>query len=111
MGAPEHEPGTAAPRRARRADLPAPAHTQVAAQDEAAIEAQEQVLAHCLDAQEPATVETLGRQLRRGTRMRGLDRHALPDEHLKPTRGSVEGIAFGHFRNQRSRAGATVQSR
>ena len=44
--------------------LPAPAHAQVAAQDQAALEAQEQVLADRLDRLEPAAVEPLGREHR-----------------------------------------------
>ena len=77
--------------------LPAPAHAQVAAQDQAALEAQEQVLADRLDRLQPAAVESLGRERRGRARMRRLDRDALADQHLQPSRRAVERVSLGHF--------------
>ena len=53
--------------------LPAAAHAQVAAQDDAALEAQEQVLADRLDTQQAPPVEALGNALRGRARVRRLD--------------------------------------
>ena len=77
LGAGQHEPRLAAPRAPRSTHLPAAAHAQVAAQHEAALEAQEQVLADRLDRLEPATVEPLGDEHRGRARVRRLDRDAL----------------------------------
>ena len=85
-------------RSARAAPLDAPTalHPQVAAQDEPALEAQQQVLADRLDRLEPAAVEPLGEALRRRARMRRLDLDPLADEHLQSRGGAVQGVTFGH---------------
>ena len=77
--------------------LPAPAHAQVAAQDQAALEAQEQVLPDRLDRLEPAAVEPLGRERRGRARVRRLDRDALADQRLQPARRAVERVSLGHL--------------
>lgn len=68
----------------------------MAAQDDAALEAKQQVLPDRVDRLEPPAVEALGEALQRGTRMRRLDLHALADEDLEPACRPVEGIALGH---------------
>ena len=92
----QHEPGLAVRLGAALDDLPAAAHAQVAAQDQAALEAQEQVLADRLDRLEPAAVEPLGRERRGCARVRRLDRDALADQHLQPSRRAVERVSLGH---------------
>ena len=79
-----------------RANLPAPAHAQVAAEDEPALEREQQVLSDRLDGLEPPAVEPLCQPLNRGLRMRRLDRNALTDENLKPPSCAVKRVAFGH---------------
>jgi hypothetical protein len=68
----------------------------MAAQDDAAFEAQEQVLAGRLDRLEAPPVEPWRKLLDRRTRMRGLDLDPLADKHLQPPRGSSERVTFGH---------------
>ena len=73
----QHEPGSAGAARAARLDAPAAGHPQVAPQHEAALEMEQQILAHCLDRLEQPPVEPLCELLARSSRMRRLDRHAL----------------------------------
>jgi hypothetical protein len=68
----------------------------MAAQDDAAFEAKEQVLAGRLDRLEPPPVEPRRKLLDRRSRMRGLDFHPLADECLQPPRGPSERVTFGH---------------
>src|SRR5437764_4212484 len=68
----------------------------MAAQDDAAFETQEQVLAGRLDRLEPPAVEPRRKLLDRGARMRGLDLEPLADEDLQPPRGPNERVTFGH---------------
>ena len=82
--------------RAAGLDAPATVHPQVAAQDEAAVEAEEEVLPDRLHPLEPPAVEPLGEPLHRGARVRGLDLDSLADENLQPLRRAVERIAFRH---------------
>ena len=79
-----------------RLDPPATGHPQVAADDEPALEAEQQVLADRLDRLEHAAVDTR-RDLRRlGARVRRLDLEPLADERLQPQRRTVERVALGH---------------
>lgn len=68
----------------------------MAAQDDAAFETEQQVLAGCLDRFEAPPVEPRRELLDRGARMRSLDLDALPDQHLQPPRGPSERVSFGH---------------
>ena len=77
-------------------DLPAALHAQVAAEHEAVLEAQEQVLADGLDLQQAPTVEALRDPRHTGARVRRLDRELLPDEDLEAPGRAVEGVTFGH---------------
>ena len=70
----------------------------MAPQDEAAVEAEQEVLALRLHPLEPPAVEPLGEPFHRGARMRRLDLDALADENLQPTGRAVERIAFRHAR-------------
>ena len=68
----------------------------MAAQDDAAFETQEQILAGCLDGLEPPAVEPRRKLLDRCARVRCLDLDPLADEHLQPPRRSSERVSFGH---------------
>jgi hypothetical protein len=68
----------------------------MAPENEAALEAQEEVLADRFDTLEPSSVELLGDTGRRSPRVRALHLHRLADEHLEASRGAVEGISLGH---------------
>src|SRR3954465_10381627 len=65
LGAPQHEPGLASPYRTPGLDPPAAVHPQMAAQDEAALEPEQEILSHRLDRLEPPPVEPLGKALHR----------------------------------------------
>ena len=75
---------------------PAAAHPQVRAEDDAALEAQDEVLADRLDRLEPPPVEPLGDPLGLRPRVRRLDLEPLADEQLEPRRGAVERVALRH---------------
>ncbi len=66
------------------------------AQDEAAVEVEQEVLAHRFHPLEPAAVEPRSEPFHRGARMRGLDLDALADEDLQPTGRPMQRIAFRH---------------
>ena len=89
LGAPQHEPRLPHSRHASPLDAPATLHAQMAAQDKAALEVEQEVLPHCLHPLEPPAVEPLGEALHRGARMRRLDLDALADENLQPPGGAM----------------------
>ncbi len=101
LAAAEHEPGQASDLRAAGEHAPAPGHPQVAAEDEAALEAEQEVLAARLDGFEDVPVEPLGDGKRTRPRVEGLDLDPVAHEHLETKRRSVQGIAFGHVGNNR----------
>jgi hypothetical protein len=68
----------------------------VAAQHVPAVEAEEQVLAASLNADEAPPVEPLRNPLRRGARMRRLYSYALPHKRLEAARRTVEDVSLGH---------------
>ena len=74
------------------------------AEDEVALEADQQVLADRVDRLEQTPVEPLGKPLAGSSRVRRLHLHALTDEHLQPRGGPVERVGFGH-------AGSVVRGR
>jgi hypothetical protein len=68
----------------------------VAADDQTALEMEEQVLADGFDSLEPAAIEA-GRKLLHGSaRMGRLDLELLSDKNLQAARGVVKGVPFGH---------------
>ena len=73
LGAAEDEPGPAARQRTAWPERPAARHPQVGAEDDAAVEAQHEVLADRLDGLEPPAVELRGDVLRPCARMDRLD--------------------------------------
>ena len=93
----EHEPRLAcAEVAAARVNPPAALHLQMAAQDDAALEAEEDVLAHRLDLLEHAAVQPFGDALHRRRGMRCFDFDAFADEDLQSLRDAVESISLGH---------------
>ena len=86
-------PRTSAAARHKR---PAAVHPQVAAEHVAALEAEQQVLAHCLDRKETAAVELLGDPADLRARVRRLHLDLLADERLEAARGAMEGVSFRH---------------
>ena len=90
-------------RRAATEDAPASLHAQVAADDEAALEAEQQVLPDRLDALESAAVEARGKLLYGGARMGSLDFDLLPHQYLQAARGTVKSVPFGHAAKGMSR--------
>ena len=81
---------------AGRPDAPPPSHPQVAAQDEPALEPQQEVLADRLDGLEPPAVEAVCDPRQRRARVRRLHSHPLADESLQTPGGAVEGVSFWH---------------
>jgi hypothetical protein len=70
----------------------------VAPENDPSLEGEQEVLADCLDREQPAPVEPLGQALRGRLRVRCLDRDTLTHEHLEPARRAVERVALGHGR-------------
>ncbi len=68
----------------------------MAPEHEAAFEAQEEVLAHCLDALQATAVQLLGNSRRSRARVRRLDLDLLTDERLQAPCGTVDRVPFGH---------------
>jgi hypothetical protein len=68
----------------------------MAAQDEAAVEVEQDVLADRFHPLEPTAVEPRSETFHRGARMRRLDLDALTHQDLQPAGRAVEGISFGH---------------
>lgn len=96
LAASEDEPGRPERARVRSLNAPAPARAQVAPEGQPALEAQEEVLPHRLDALEAAPVEPGRDPEHRGARMRRLDRDDLPLERPQPLGRAVEGVALRH---------------
>lgn len=68
----------------------------MAAEDEAALEPQQQVLPDRLDALESPPVEPVGDAGCGRPRVRGLDLERLTDQWLEPPRSAMECVAFRH---------------
>jgi hypothetical protein len=84
----------------------------VAAEDQPALEAQQEVLADGLHALQRPPVQARRDAGRRRARMRRLDLDALADERLQALRGAVERVALGHrFRVQPSASMARARNR
>ena len=71
-------------------------HAQVAADDDVAVETEEEVLAHRVDRNEAAAVDPLGHPRGRAAWMGRLRLEALADENSKTSRRTVERISLGH---------------
>jgi hypothetical protein len=71
-------------------------HAEVAAQDESALESEQEVLAHRLDALESPSVEPLGEPQHGRARVRRLDGDDLSLEHAKALGRAMEGVALRH---------------
>ena len=96
LGAAEDEPRPARRAGAARLHAPAAGHPQVAAEDEPALEAEQEVLPHRLDRTRAEARSAARPAASRCPRMRRLDLDGLPDEHLEPLCGAMERIAFRH---------------
>ena len=96
LGAAQDEPRLPERLLAHGADDPAARHAQVAADDEAALEREEEVLADRLDAFEAQAVYRGGDPGEKRARMRRLGLDDVADERLEPRGGAVERIALGH---------------
>ena len=84
----------------------------MAAKDEAALEAEQQVLSDSLHALEAPPVEAGPELLDGGARVRCLDLERLADEDLQPARGEMERVTLGHAGSVRWPApGANVRDR
>jgi hypothetical protein len=68
----------------------------VAAEHDAALEAEQEVLPDRLDRLEHAAVDDASNARRLSARVRALRLDAFPDERLEPARGALERIAFRH---------------
>jgi len=68
----------------------------VGAEDDPALEAEDEVLADRIDRLEPAPAKVGEVDRGPGARVRRFDLEALPDEWLQSSRGAVERVAFGH---------------
>jgi hypothetical protein len=87
---PEHEPRAAACGRATSLDPPTAAHPQVAANDDASLEPEQEVLPDRLHALEHTTVDGLRYFRRQALRVRALGLDPLPDERLEERRDAPE---------------------
>ncbi len=67
-------------------------------QDEAAVEVEQEVLAHRFDPLEPAAVKPRSEPFHCRSGMRRLDLDALADEDLQPTGRAMKRISFRHAR-------------
>src|SRR5919197_2584525 len=94
LGAAENEPGAAEELRTSSLQPPAPRHAQVAPQDDATLEPEEQVLSRRLDGFEPTAVEPGRELLDRSARVWRLHFEALANENLQLARGACQRIAF-----------------
>ena len=68
----------------------------MAAQDDVALEGEQQVLADRLDGEQAPAVEPLGDLPDLGAWVRSLDLDPFADERLQAAGGPVKCIAFGH---------------
>ena len=80
-------------RRPRGAHEPASPHAQMTADDDAALEAQQEVLANRFDGLEPQPVHAVGDARDGRPRVRRLGLDALPDQRLETAGRAVQRIA------------------
>src|SRR5437764_15062233 len=66
----------------------------MAAEDGAALEAEQDVLADRLDALKPPSVQLRRKLLHRRARVGRLDLQLLSDQHLQPAGGAVDSVPF-----------------
>jgi hypothetical protein len=79
-----------------RLQAPAPVHAEMATEDDAALEAQEEVLADGVHGFEAASVDDPGDAGREASRVRALGLDTLSDENLEALRDAMDRVAFGH---------------
>src|SRR4051794_3861821 len=91
------EPRAAGPTRPALLDAPAPRHPQMAPQGQSAFEAKKEFLADRLHRFQRLAVELLHEALPGGARMRRLDLHPLPRQHLQPSGRAVQTVALWHI--------------
>ena len=92
----QHEPGPADVACAATFHAPASAQPEMATQRDAALEAQQQVLADGDDALQHALVDRGSDSGGPGPRMGGLGFDSLSHEHLQAGSGSMHGVTFRH---------------
>jgi hypothetical protein len=92
----QDEPGSAHGPSPRRLDAPATAHAEVAAEDETALECEQDVLADRLDLLESAPVDPSSDSEGGCARVWRRGREDLPLEHAQPVGGAVERVALRH---------------
>ena len=106
----QHEPRATARRLAARADAPAAGHAQVVSEQIAALEAQNEVLAHRFDPDEAAAVQATRVDSCLALRVRSLHLDALADEVLEMPRRAVERVTLWHVAPILAAASLTVPS-
>jgi MerR family transcriptional regulator, light-induced transcriptional regulator len=100
----QHEPRLSGAHLATRSHRPAARHPQVGAEDDAALEAQDEVLAVGVHRLQRSSVDPLGNALGPRAWVGRFGRDSLADEHLQAARRQMERIALGHV-SQRSGSG------
>ena len=109
LGATQHEPGAPLRRSSRGHDAPATRHAEMAVDDDAAVEAEEQVLAAGLDGLEHAPVDGPGDGAAARVRRRRLD--PRPRKRTEPAGGAADAVALWHLPSVgRPRASLTVRN-
>jgi hypothetical protein len=100
LGAAKNQPRRALPGTVANAPYaPTPTHAEVAADDDAAVEVQEQVLANGLDALEHPPVDGSGDSGHTAARIRALGTQALACKNLQAFGDAVERVTLGHARS------------
>ena len=84
---------------AERPDQPATRHAEVRADDDAPVEAQDEVLAVHVDRGEALSVDVLGDPGRPAAQARRRRLDHVADERLQPPARAVDGVALGHVAN------------
>ncbi|HEX2485117.1 MAG TPA: hypothetical protein VHQ66_07450 [Myxococcota bacterium] len=92
----EDEPWLPEDARPRLLDVPATSHAQVAAQDDAALEGEQEVFPDRLDVLEPPAVDPFGHAENGCARMGRLGADHVPFEDAETIRRAVESVSFRH---------------
>jgi hypothetical protein len=93
----EDEPRAPAHRLGLRLQAPTARHAEVTAQHDAAVEAEQEVLAVSIDREQPAAVYPLGDTGCTRPRMKRAHTHPLAGQGLKRPGRAMNGVAFGHY--------------
>src|SRR5439155_19711904 len=81
---------------ASREHPPASLHPHVATQDHSAFEAEQEVLADCVDGLEPPPVQQRRELFHGRTRVWRLDFELVADEHLQASGHAMDCVSFRH---------------